>query len=351
MTPAESAFDEVLRHGSPALVDAWLDQLREGVLLLEDGRVTGLNSAAAAMLQVDRTVAAGLPAISVLRDHRLEQLALGPVTGERVELDVRGNWLAAERTPAGLLLSDLSELRRSRQEARELLAVLSHELRTPVAAVRSALEALMAGDVPDPVRERFLSGALAEAERLSRLLSDLTVDVKPPRERSVDLEHALRRAVALTATVAKRRGVRVELEPVPAEVWVDEDKLVQAAVNLIENAALHGPAGEVVTVASWTDETVACIEVRDRGASLSQTVIAELFEVSSLGNVKAKGTGLGLYIVRSLARAWGGAAWGRPLPGAGGNAFGVKVPLTAARARSSQRVNSSSGSTSGESPR
>lgn len=329
MTSDDAAIDEVLRLGAPAYVEEWLDQLKDGVVFVKDGVVVSLNSAAARLLDVDRSVSAGLPVISVVRDHRLDQLANSAAVGERIELDVRGKWLAVERAANGLLLSDLSELRRGRQESRELLAVLSHELRTPVAVVRSTLEALIAGDVPPASRERFLKGALSEVERLSRLLSDLTVDVKPPRERSVDLERVLSRAAQLATTVVRRRGVRLGLELTSAEVWVDEDKLVQAAVNLIENAALHGPPDADVTVAAWIETEFAHVEVRDCGAPLSQAVIDELFEVSSLGNLKAKGTGLGLYIVRSLARAWGGSAWGRPLPH--GNAFGIKLPLAARR--------------------
>ncbi len=304
----------------------WLDQLRDGVVTIEEGVVSAVNRAAAQMLGVGQTEAIGRSAISILRDHRLEELALSAEVGRGLELDVRGRRLLVSRTARGLLLADLSELRRVQLEARELLAVLSHELRTPVTAVRSTLEALRAGDVPEDLSRRFLDGALAEAERLSRLLSDLTMDVKPPRARSVELARALRRAVTLTAPVARRRDVSVVVEAEPAEVWVDEDKLVQAAVNLIENAAVHGPPGDVVRVVALLGEKTARFEVRDSGVPLSPEIIESLFEVRSQPSAKAKGTGLGLYIVRSLARDWGGSAWGRPLEG-GGNAFGVEIPL------------------------
>lgn len=333
-----------------AELPTWLDELQEGVVLIEDGRVSGINDAAAAVLGVDARAALGVPLISVLRDHRLEELASGP-PGRRLELDVRGRRLAVLRVAAGILLSDMTELRRSQTEARELLSVLSHELRTPVAAVRSTLEALSEDDVPERLRRRFLQGALAEAERLSRLLADLTVDVKPPRERSVELGGALSRAAALVAPVAVSREVAVRLEVEALDVWVDEDKLVQAAVNLIENAVLHGPRQAVVTVVSLAGETTAGFEVIDSGAPLSPDRIAELFAVRSLGSVKAKGTGLGLYIVRSLARSWGGSAWGRPLEDGSGNAFGVDAPLASDEQAAAQRVKSSSGSTAGDKPR
>src|SRR5690606_39585180 len=95
---------------------------------------------------------------------------------------------------SGLLLRDVTERRRAEEDARELLAVLSHELRTPVTSVRAVLDALAAD--PDPeLAQRFLPRAIAEAERLTRLLDDLTVDVRPPRARRVPVAEVLERAL------------------------------------------------------------------------------------------------------------------------------------------------------------
>jgi signal transduction histidine kinase len=156
--------------------DAWLDDLAEGVVAIEEGRVVRINRAAQAMLEVDGEHSVGSPLMSVLRDHRLEQAYL---ERRSVELHTRGRTLAAHPTSWGLLLRDVSDVRASQAGSRELLAVLSHELRTPVTIIRSVLEALRY-ELPQERRDRFLAQAEAESVRLTRLLEDLTVDVSPP---------------------------------------------------------------------------------------------------------------------------------------------------------------------------
>ncbi|HLV13188.1 MAG TPA: ATP-binding protein [Trueperaceae bacterium] len=305
--------------------DGWLDALDEGVLL-HDGRVvTGLNRRAAELLDVDPARALLRPLIGVLRDHRLE--ALARARGDQVELELRGRALEVRSVPGALLLRDVSEARASQRQARELLAVLSHELRTPAAAVAAVLDAL-ANDPPAEVRERFLSRAREEAARLGRLLADLTVDVRPPRLRTLELDPVVERAAALTEAVRLPRGVTLRAAPTGLVVSADEDKLLQALLNLVENAAVHGPERAEVTVAAWGEGGMARVEVRDTGEPLTPEAFAELFEPRAQAGRKAKGTGLGLFVVRSLAAAWGGEAWGAPRgDGARGNAFGFSAPL------------------------
>lgn len=291
-------------------------------MLITDGRVVALNEAAAQLLDVDPRLAIGAALISVVRDHRIEAAWS---SRERVELELRGRRLELHPAGGALLLRDLTKQRRAEEGARELLAVLSHELRTPVASIRATLEAIQA-DPSAGVINAFLPRALKEAERLTRLLSDLTVDVTPPRARRLDPREIGSRAATVLAPLLERRGVTVRLELPAALVVADEDKLLQVLVNLIENAAVHGPAGEAVTVVGWPEGDWLMVEVRDRGAPLDPAGVERLFEPHSRGSGRRSGTGLGLYIVRSVARAWGGRAWGNA--GAdGGNAFGFSVPL------------------------
>ncbi len=309
-----------------AMSAALLDALEEGVVVVDGGNVAFVNRAAAALLEVDPRQAAGRPLIGVLRDHRLEE-ALSE--GRPVEIETRGRRIRAVPVTGALLLRDLTELRRAQEDARELLAVLSHELRTPVTAIRATLEALQ-DEPPETLRARFLGRATQESERLVRLLEDLTVEVRPPRERSLVLDELVRRAAGVVQPALQRHGVRLRLELPDIELWADEDKLLQVLINLLENAAVHGPDGGEVTVAVEAGVDQVRIEVRDEGEPLDPARVAELFEPHSQGDsAKAKGTGLGLYIVRSIAQRWGGEAWGGPRhdrPGRPGNAFGVSVP-------------------------
>jgi signal transduction histidine kinase len=301
----------------------WLDSIDEGVLFVEGGRVRFINRAAARLLEVDAEQR-DLPLIAVVRDHRLERIYF---EGGEVELETRGRVLFARAMPAGLLLRDLTELREAQTSARELLAVLSHELRTPVTTIRATLEALRY-ELPEAQREHFLSRALAESDRLVRLLEDLTVDVKPPVLRRIALAEIASRAAALLQDTFAAANVTLRCDVPPLTVLADTDKLLQVLINLLENAAIHGPKGKTVRLVAWRADSEAkvLVAVRDEGEPLNPDIIDKLFEPHARGpSVKARGTGLGLYIVRSIATRWGGAAWGRPLEA--GNEFGFSVPL------------------------
>ena len=302
-----------------------LDALAEGIVLLEAGRVVFVNEAAAAFLGVDARQCLGSPLIAVVRDHRLEEAYLKQCA---VQCETRGRILRATPVPGGLRLEDLTEQKRSQETARELLAVLSHELRTPVATIRSTLEALQ-GDLPSDLQARFLERAELESGRLVRLLNDLTVDVKPPHYRSVFLPEVVTRALGLTKDVLETHAITLVQVVEDITVWVDSDKLLQVLINLLENAAIHGPDGETVTLLGSSDPERtgwARLSVQDQGEPLAQETLEQLFEPHARGaSVKAKGTGLGLYIVRSIAEAWGGEAWGCALEK--GNEFGVSMRL------------------------
>lgn len=301
---------------------SWAERLAEGVILAREGRVRLLNRAAARMLQVDRERAAGRPLIAVLRDHRLERAVL---RGEETEVVRQGRVLRAVPIPEGLLLRDVTELREARSGARELLAVLSHELRTPVTTIRATLEALRY-DLPEPQRARFLARAEGEAERLARLLADLATEAAPSRARRVPLGEVAGRARGVLAPTLEAHRIRL-VDRLPAvTVWADPDKLLQVVLNLVENAAVHGPDDAEVALEGVVAGAELELRVRDRGVPLDPGRIEALFEANARGDgVKVKGTGLGLYIVRSIAERWGGRAWGRPL--GDGNEFGVTVPL------------------------
>lgn len=301
---------------------AWLDLVADGVVAVDEGRVRYLNRAAAELLGVDPTRAAGLPLIAVVRDHRLERAYLEQGS---VELVIRGRTVSARAVPGGLLLRDLSEARRAQDDARELLAVLSHELRTPVTTIRGTLEAL-AYDLPEEQRARLLARAEAEADRLVRLLQDLTVDVRPPLLRRLALSEVAERAVTLLQEAFAETGVRLERHLPAVTVLADEDKLLQSLVNLLENAAQHGPqGGSVLLAAEEAEPGWLAVVVRDEGTPLPEEEMERLFEPHTRGaRGRPGGAGLGLYIVRSIAKRWGGRAWGRPLQD--GNEFGFTVP-------------------------
>jgi signal transduction histidine kinase len=294
------------------------------VVWVDGDRVAGLNRAAAELLQVERSRVVGAPLIAVVRDHRIEALAHG---GTPVEIATRGRRLRVVAFPGGLLLRDVTEARRAAENARELLAVLSHELRTPVTTIRASLEALRF-DLSDGQRTRLLARAEDEADRLTRLLEDLTVDVAPPKSRSLDVRELAARVEALLTPRLAQRGVGLSSELSVSTVWADPDKFLQALLNLVENAVIHGPEHAEVRLLARADaerEGWCRVEVLDLGAEVEPELMESWFAPHARGAAAtSRGTGLGLYIVRSIATRWGGEAWGRRWER--GNAFGFSVP-------------------------
>ncbi len=304
------------------------NDLAEGIILVRDGRVERLNAAAAAMLGADLERSAGLPLIAVLRDHRLERLWL---EGGEAELRLRGRDVVARAVEDGLILLDVTETKAAKTEARELLAVLSHELRTPVTAVRSTLEALGYDDLPQATKAQFLQRAVEEIERLVRLLDDLTVDVVPPRVRQVEFAWLLSRAEALLEDTLTSRAVRVAYVGTPVTLHADPDKLLQVLINLIENAAIHGPSDAVIEVRAEPTPGGMNVTVRDEGEPLDPAMVEALFRPHRQGqSPRGRGTGMGLYIVKSIAERAGGHAWSRvwvdEAKNRSGNEFGVFIP-------------------------
>ena len=302
----------------------WTDALAEGVVWIDAGRVVGLNRAAAEWLQVDRSRVVGAPLIAVVRDHRIEAVAHA---GAPVEIATRGRRLRVVAFPGGLLLRDVTEARRAAEDARALLAVLSHELRTPVTTIRASLEALRF-DLSEAQRTRLLARAEDEADRLTRLLEDLTVDVAPPKSRSLEVRELVARVEALLAPRLALRGVALSSELSLSTVWADSDKFLQALLNLVENAVIHGPEHADVRLLVRADperEGWCRVEVLDLGAEVEPELMERWFAPHARGAAAtSRGTGLGLYIVRSIATRWGGEAWGRRWER--GNAFGFSVP-------------------------
>ena len=304
--------------------DSWVDGLAEGVVLVEHGLVWRLNSAAARLLAVEPATAVGKRLITVVRDHRLERVWSH---GEKAEVTLAGRTIRAVPLPGGIALRDISEARQANENAKSLLAVLSHELRTPMTTVRATLDALGFEDIPADERSRLLERALGEADRLVRLLDDLTADVTPPRERTVSLTSAVDRAELILAGTLSERAVELRHDLGRASVWADPDKLLQVLLNLVENAALHGPANSRVEVVAVPLEGWVALLVRDEGEPLatSPTALAERLVRPSF---HGRSHGLGLFVVRSVAEAWGGSVWWQMWGNSdrGGNQFGVMVP-------------------------
>jgi two-component system, OmpR family, sensor kinase len=253
--------------------------------------------------------------------------------------------LAAGRQPEALPIVGPSELRglaesfntmagqltRARDAERSFLLSVSHELKTPLTAIRGYSEALDEG-VLTP--ERAVKVIRTEAARLERLIADILNLARLDQQRfdihpdTVDLAEIVRESATRHAARARDLGVRIELqhgESAPARA--DPDRLLQAVSNLVENALRCTPPGGIVTLAAAGGQ----LTVRDTGPGISPDEIPHAFDRFFLyrryNGDRPVGTGLGLAIVRELTQAMGGEA--RVASSSAGTEFTISLPLPA----------------------
>jgi signal transduction histidine kinase len=216
------------------------------------------------------------------------------------------------------------------ERQQEFVADASHELRTPLTSVLANLE-LLAEEL-DGEQADSAQAALRATRRMRRLVGDLLLLARAdagraaPR-RPTDLADVLVEAVAELEPVAA--GHEIVVEAHPAVVEGSRDELHRLALNLIENAIFHTPAGTEVRVRTTAHDDVARLAVEDDGPGVPPELVPRLFErFVRGGGDSAGGSGLGLSIVRAVARSHCGDVSVSSPPG-GGTRFLVELPLSA----------------------
>jgi signal transduction histidine kinase len=199
----------------------------------------------------------------------------------------------------------------------------SHELKTPLTGIRGAVELLLEDWNVMSVdrRERFLSNIDADAERMQRLVTRLLelarIESTAEEGETTDLREALGELCAFYGD-----QVRADLSRAPNAIPMSREHLETAVRNLIDNAIRHG-GGEPVDLRVWHDGRRVRIEVRDRGAGISERNRARIFDRFFTTARDNGGTGLGLPIVKAIAELRGGSI--EVETGDAGTAFTIAV--------------------------
>jgi PAS domain S-box-containing protein len=218
----------------------------------------------------------------------------------------------------------------------EFLAMLGHELRNPLAPIKTALELIALRQTGMPGREELV--IRRQVGRLVRLLDDL-LDVSRITggqveldRRPVDLAELIDQAIELASPLFDQRRHRLSVS-VPRgslRVFGDEMRLIQVVTNLLDNAARYTPSGGQVSVSARRSDGEVVLEVVDSGVGIQPDLLPRVFDLfvqAERAPDRAEGgLGIGLTLVRTLVRMHGGEVSARS-DGAAGSAFEVRLPL------------------------
>lgn len=223
---------------------------------------------------------------------------------------------------AGVVLNTVFLVREVRRNARQdsFLNAVTHELKTPIASIRLYLETLQRRDIPEAQRQDFYKIMLADSDRLlgtvEQVLKAGELGSRQPRNRTLlEFEPLVAECVAVTRQRYHLSEDAIQLVPVPPgvrlQVNASPEDLRTAILNILDNAVKYSPNGVHVTCKiAITDYTKVALSVTDQGLGLAANHLKRIFRrfyrVPGRNAIRIKGTGLGLFLVSSIARQHGG---------------------------------------------
>jgi two-component system phosphate regulon sensor histidine kinase PhoR len=303
-------------------VQAQIDCMAEGVIALTgDGRVFRTNRAAREMLRIPEPPTLA-PVSTIVRQPQirdlLEEAVAHPVQTREISLGDLHLIVSSRVLDGGGVVAtflDVSELRRLEQVRRDFVANASHELKTPLTAMRGFAETLLEDEPPEELKREFLTSIQKNTVRLQRLVDDL-LDLSrlesggwKARRDEVELTEATEEAWQAFAEAAEQRGIEFNLRG-SARALADDRGLRQIFENLFDNALRYTPDGGRITVTLRAGDRLVDVAVSDTGIGIPSRSLARIFErfyrVDAARDREMGGTGLGLSIVRHLVSAMGG---------------------------------------------
>lgn len=229
----------------------------------------------------------------------------------------------------------VDELKKEERLKSRFVSDVSHELRSPLTAIRGTAETLLEGDVEDEDAQRFLATIVREAERLSRLADDLLALQRIEGAtgelpvRRVELADVVRGAMESLEHLTSQRDVRVEVDGEAPAVLGDPDRLQQVIGNLIDNASRHMPGGGTVRVGLAREDAFAVVTVTDEGPGIAEDALPHVFDrfyrAQESRDRSTGGAGLGLAIVKAIVDRHAGSITAENVP-EGGARFTVRLP-------------------------
>ena len=239
--------------------------------------------------------------------------------GEERNLEMRAFPLPSHDLAAVALFIDVTRLERLEEVRREFIADFSHEVRTPLAALRSAVDSFELGQGRNSAEDdlqlrRIITRQLGRLERLADDLAelsqmeagDISLSLRP-----TDLRKLLEDLCEDFTDRSAQKKMRLVVSGAPASLVADSVRLQQAFANLIDNALKYGPDSSTVTIAVEERDERVVVRVSDLGAGIPQQerdrIFRRFYRVDKSRSQETSGTGLGLAITRHLLRLHGGS--------------------------------------------
>src|SRR6266516_4805917 len=333
-----------------------LEHVDNGVFLLEDGGLLRYwNPAAEAITGLQPHEVLGKPVEAIFPGWKTVAglVPVSDVPGPEsasaktlpLELDGKELWLSISgvRFDEGIVYAfqDVTEERALEELKGEFVATISHELRTPLAAIYGSAQTLQRPDLEldAATRGRLLDVITAESERLTRIAGDILLANTLGSGR-LRLDHKTVDVGALAGDVVDEvRAAFVDREDITIEVAgtngigeivADGDRLRQILINLLDNAVKYSPGGGRVRLGLETRANGIRFAVSDDGIGIAvaeqQQIFGKFYRVDPTLSRGVRGTGLGLYICRELARRMQGHVWVESREGEG-STFYVDLPV------------------------
>jgi signal transduction histidine kinase/ActR/RegA family two-component response regulator len=241
------------------------------------------------------------------------------------------------------LVRQADELQRANRRKDEFLATLAHELRNPLAPIRTGIE-LLAGEPEIGVQQQTLGVMRRQIAHMVRLIDDL-LDVSritrgklELRRERISLESALSAAIEASRPLIDRKQHSLRVSVTDGPYWLDADltRIAQVVSNLLNNACNYTPEGGLIELSAGSEGGLLVIQVRDNGIGVPPDRLEDVFEMFSQVNRTLErsqgGLGIGLALVRSLIEMHGGSVSAASEGANQGSTFSVRLPLAAEEA-------------------
>jgi two-component system phosphate regulon sensor histidine kinase PhoR len=337
-------------------IEAMLSSMVEGVIAVDmRERIISMNDAAGAMFGCNPSEAQGRSIQELIRNTVLQQFVTKALTSQQpVEREIvlssdgerflngHGTMLrdaGGKQIGALVVLNDVTHIRRLEKIRRDFVANVSHEIKTPITAIKGFVETLQDGAIKDAEdARRFLAIIQKHADRLEAIIEDLLSLSRIEREAEREeiplnegmVKDVLRTAIQMCEISAA--GKKIKMESYCADglvARINPPLLEQAFVNLLDNAIKYSDEENVIRIEADGTGNELQVSVQDHGCGISKEDLPRIFErfyrVDKARSRQLGGTGLGLAIVKHIVQAHGGRVSVQSVPGEG-STFTVHLP-------------------------